>query len=194
MNPRATGIAPGPGPPPDETGFTFTPASRDNPLREYGTWRLRIPGGGTSLIVAIDTLDTQDCEHRYEARGHDPGVKLRHLSPVRHATCTSPVCRQPRGTATLSTTRRTKRADGPASATGARSVGTTTDSSSSPGGPWFSSRTAPSGGPRRPGAATTPNPPGTRSSRRLDSQRRVTRATLRCITLVGRHRDGRTWR
>ena len=86
----------GPGPPPDETGFTFTPASRDDdPPREYGTWRLRIPGGGTSLIVAIDTLDTQDCEHRYEARGHDPGVKLRHLSQVRHATCTSPVCRRP---------------------------------------------------------------------------------------------------
>ena len=30
-----------------------------------------------------------------EARGHDPGVRLRHLSQVRHATCTSPVCRRP---------------------------------------------------------------------------------------------------
>ena len=29
------------------------------------------------------------------ARGHDPGVRLRHLSQVRHATCTSPVCRRP---------------------------------------------------------------------------------------------------
>jgi hypothetical protein len=56
---------------------------------------LRIPGGGPGLIVAIDTLDTVDCEHRYESRGHDPGVRLRHLSQVRHATCTSPVCRRP---------------------------------------------------------------------------------------------------
>ena len=81
----------GPGPP----GFSFTPASRDGPPGGYGTWRLRVPGGGPDLIVAIDTLDTRDCEHRYQARGHDPGVRLRHLSQVRHATCTSPVCRRP---------------------------------------------------------------------------------------------------
>jgi Domain of unknown function (DUF222) len=85
----------GPGPPPGGAGFTFTPASRDGPPGGYGTWRLRIPGGGPDWIVAIDTLNTRHCEHRYEARGHDPGVKLRHLSQVRHATCTSPVCRRP---------------------------------------------------------------------------------------------------
>ena len=78
----------GPGPP----GFSFTPASRDGPPGGYGTWRLRVPGGGPDLIVAIDTLDTRNCEHRYQARGHDPGVRLRHLSQIRHATCTSPVC------------------------------------------------------------------------------------------------------
>ena len=81
----------GPSPP----GFSFTPASRDGPPGGYGTWRLRIPGGGPDLIVAIDTLDIRHCEHRYQARGHDPGVRLRHLSQVRHATCTSPVCRRP---------------------------------------------------------------------------------------------------
>ena len=53
------------------------------------------PAAGPDLIVAIDTLDTRDCEHRHEARGHDPGVTLRHLSQIRHATCTSPVCRRP---------------------------------------------------------------------------------------------------
>ena len=89
--PKSHGKRAGPGPP----GFSFTPASRDGPPGGYGTWRLRIPGGGPDLIVAIDTLDTHDCQHRYEARGHDPGVKLRHLSQVRHATCTSPVCRRP---------------------------------------------------------------------------------------------------
>jgi len=85
----------GPGPPPGEAGFSFTPASRDGPPGGYGTWRLRIPGGGPGLIVAIDTLDTRNCQHRYEARGHDPGGTLRHLSLIRHATCTSPVCRRP---------------------------------------------------------------------------------------------------
>jgi hypothetical protein len=84
----------GPGPP-GGTGFCFTPASRDGPPGGYGTWRLRVPGGGPDLIVAIDTLDTLHCQHRYQTRGHEPGVKLRHLSQVRHATCTSPVCRRP---------------------------------------------------------------------------------------------------
>jgi hypothetical protein len=85
----------GPGPPPGGHGFSFTPASRDGPPGGYGTWRLRIPGGGPDWIVVIDTLDTRHCQHRHEARGHDPGVRLRHLSQVRHATCTSPVCRRP---------------------------------------------------------------------------------------------------
>jgi hypothetical protein len=89
--PKGHGERAGPGPP----GFSFTPAARDGPPGGYGTWRLRVPGSGPDLIVAIDTLDTHDCQHRYEARGHDPGVKLRHLSQVRHATCTSPVCRRP---------------------------------------------------------------------------------------------------
>src|SRR5690242_11220101 len=89
--PKSHGGRAGPGPP----GFSFTPASRDGPPGGYGTWRLRIPGGGPDLIVAIDTLDTRHCQHRYQARGHDPGARLRHLSQVRHATCTSPVCRRP---------------------------------------------------------------------------------------------------
>ena len=81
----------GPGPP----GFSFTPASRDGPPGGYGTWRLRVPGSGPDLIVAIDSLGTDPCQHQYQARGHDPGVRLRHLSQIRHATCTSPVCRRP---------------------------------------------------------------------------------------------------
>ena len=93
--PKRHGKRAGPGPPPGGTGFCFTPASRDGPPGGYGSWRLRVPGSGPDLIVAIDTLDTRDCQHRYQARGHDPGVKLRHLSQVRHATCTSPVCRRP---------------------------------------------------------------------------------------------------
>jgi hypothetical protein len=81
----------GPGPP----GFSFTPARRDGPPGGYGTWTLRTPGPGPDLIVTIDPITTDPCDHRHQARGHDPGVRLRHLSQVRHATCTSPVCRRP---------------------------------------------------------------------------------------------------
>src|SRR5690348_4804227 len=84
----------GPGPP-GETGFTFTPASRDGPPGGYGTWRLRTPRGGPDLIITVDSLTTDPCDHRHQASGHDPGVRLRHLSQIRHATCTSPVCRRP---------------------------------------------------------------------------------------------------
>jgi hypothetical protein len=83
----------GPGPPPG--GFTFTRLSRDGPPGGHGTWRLRTPGPGPDLIVTLDPLTTQPCDHRYQARGHDPGVKLKHLIQVRHTTCTSPVCRRP---------------------------------------------------------------------------------------------------
>jgi Domain of unknown function (DUF222) len=81
--------------PPGGTGFSFTPASRDGPPGGYGTWRLRTPGPGPDLILTLDRLTTDPCDHRHQAPGHDPGVKLRHLSQVRHATCTSPVCRRP---------------------------------------------------------------------------------------------------
>ena len=84
----------GPGPP-GETGFSFIPDSRDGPPGGYGTWRLRTPGPGPDLIVTIDPITTDPCDHRHQAKGHDPGAGLRHLSQVRHATCTSPVCRRP---------------------------------------------------------------------------------------------------
>ena len=80
---------------PGVTGFTFTPASRDGPPGGFGTWILRTPGPGPDLRLTLDPLSTQDCDHRYESRGHDPGVKLRHLSQVRHATCTGIACRRP---------------------------------------------------------------------------------------------------
>jgi hypothetical protein len=93
--PKAHRQRAGPGPP-GETGFTFTPAGRDGPPGSgYGTWRLRTPGPGPDLIITLNPLTTDPCDHRFESRGHDPGIKLRHLSQVRHATCTSPVCRRP---------------------------------------------------------------------------------------------------
>jgi hypothetical protein len=81
----------GPGPP-DLPGFTFTPASRDGPP---GVWRLRTPGPGPDLILTLESLATDPCDHRHQSSGHDPGVRLKHLIQVRNATCTSPVCRRP---------------------------------------------------------------------------------------------------
>ena len=62
--PRRRGKQEGPGPPPGGTGFSFTPASRDGPPGGCGTWRLRTPGNGPDLIVALDPITTQDCDHR----------------------------------------------------------------------------------------------------------------------------------
>ena len=87
----------GPGPP-GGTGFSFTRTSRDGPPDGYGTWRLRLPRPGSSMTITLDPVTTDNCDHRFQAKGHDPGVKLRHLSQVRHATCTSPVCRRPAAT------------------------------------------------------------------------------------------------
>ncbi len=87
--PRGTSGTPGP-------GFSFTASSQHGPPGGYGTWRLRTGGSGhPDLIVTLDPIPAGDCDHRFEAKGHDPGVKLRHLSQVRHATCTGPVCRRP---------------------------------------------------------------------------------------------------
>ena len=73
----------------DGPGFSFAPTAAP------GTWRLRVPGTGPDLLVRFDPIDTRKCDHRFQARGHDPGVKLRHLTQVRHATCTGPGCRRP---------------------------------------------------------------------------------------------------
>jgi hypothetical protein len=76
-------------PPSSEPGFTFAPAGRP------GTWRFTT--GQRDYTVQIESLSTDPCDHRHQARGHDPGIKLRHLTEVRHATCTGPSCRRPAG-------------------------------------------------------------------------------------------------
>jgi hypothetical protein len=81
------------------SGFAFGAVDGHGPPGSgpgYGTWRLAtgIPGQ-RDLIIALEPIATDHCDHRHEARGHDPGVTLRHLSEVRHATCTAPACRRP---------------------------------------------------------------------------------------------------
>ena len=81
-----------PGPP----GFAFTATDQPGPPGGYGTWRLTtgIPGQ-RAWLVAVDPIPVGTCDHRFQASGHDPGVKLRHLAQIRHAMCTGPMCRRP---------------------------------------------------------------------------------------------------
>ena len=150
----------GPAPPGgarDGPGFAFAP----DPGR--GTWRLRIPGDGPDLLVTLDPITTQECDHRFQARGHDPGVKLRHLTQVRLRDLhRDRAAGDPPPAATSSTTPRTKRADGRACATAVRNVGAITGSSRTPAGRSTSFPTGRSGGPPRPGGSTPPNQRGTR--------------------------------
>jgi hypothetical protein len=81
------------------TGFTLTLAG-PGPPGGYGTWRFTtgVPGQ-RAWIIEIHPIPAGACDHRYQAKGHDPGVKLRHLTQIRHATCTAPMCRRPSGRA-----------------------------------------------------------------------------------------------
>jgi hypothetical protein len=46
------------------------------------------------MIIDLEPLDGP-CDHRHQAAGHDPGVKLRHLTGILNQTCTFPPCRRP---------------------------------------------------------------------------------------------------
>ena len=76
------------------TGISLTLLDHDGPPGGYGTWLLSVPGG-RNWTIAIGPIATTTCDHRHQAPGHDPGVMLRHLTQIRHATCTSPACRRP---------------------------------------------------------------------------------------------------
>ena len=81
---------------PDPPGFAFTASDEQGPPGGYGTWRLATgPPGTRDLIVALHSIAIDTCDHRFQARGHDPGTLLRHLTEIRHATCTGPTCRRP---------------------------------------------------------------------------------------------------
>ena len=89
--PGAPGSRDGPQP-----AFSFTRTSRDGPPGPHGIWTLTVLG--RKFLVEFQPLTTGDCDHRFETKGHDPSARLRHLAQVRHATCTSPVCRRPAAT------------------------------------------------------------------------------------------------
>ena len=90
------GTAGGPGPP---GGARHSPSPpRTSPARPAGTapgeWPPAPPGSGTCSSPSSPS-PRAGCDHRHEAKGHDPGVLLRHLTQIRHATCTGPGCRRP---------------------------------------------------------------------------------------------------
>ncbi len=88
-----------PGPGAGRPRLSFTAADQHGPPGGYGTWRLSTGAPGQpGLIIALHPIAAEDCDHRFETAGHDPGVMLRHLSQVRHATCTAPGCRRPAST------------------------------------------------------------------------------------------------
>jgi hypothetical protein len=68
------------------TGFTLTPAG-PGPPGGYGTWRFTTgTPGQQAWIIQIHPIPAGPCDHRYQANGHDPGTRLRHLTQIRHAT------------------------------------------------------------------------------------------------------------
>jgi len=77
-------------------GFAFTGDDEPGPPGGYGAWRLSAGAPGRpGLLVRLEPVAAEGCDHRFAAAGHDPGVMLRHLTQVRHATCTGPTCRRP---------------------------------------------------------------------------------------------------
>jgi hypothetical protein len=74
------------------TGFTLTRIG-PGPPGGYGRWRFTtgVPGQ-LAWILDIHPIPTGPCDHRYQAHRHDPGTRLRHLTQIRHATCTAPMC------------------------------------------------------------------------------------------------------
>jgi hypothetical protein len=57
--------------------------------------RLTYPGGATRDFTIAPIPAGTPCDHRYQAKGHDPSPLLRHLTEVRDGTCTAPCCRRP---------------------------------------------------------------------------------------------------
>ena len=92
---RKPGTAGGPDPP----GAAIVHLHRHGPARPARRVRHLAFSTGTpgqrDLLIALEPIPTGECDHRHEAKGHDPGVLLRHLAQIRHATCTGPGCRRP---------------------------------------------------------------------------------------------------
>jgi hypothetical protein len=96
-------------PPPAGGHVRYTRADDRGPPDGYGTVHLHPavlvgtsgpdpggphPGDSRDLVFRLETL-AGPCDHRHQAKGHDPGKMLRHLTGILNATCTFPPCRRP---------------------------------------------------------------------------------------------------
>jgi hypothetical protein len=80
-------------------------AARDGPACQPGTGTMRLniaalTGNATGTGELEFTLENLAgrCDHKYQAAGHDPGVKLRHLTGILNQCCTFLTCRRPHRT------------------------------------------------------------------------------------------------
>jgi hypothetical protein len=91
------GPAPGGGPDPPGPDPPGPDTIRLNIAALTGTTGTTGAGATGVLVFELDNL-AGPCDHKFEAKGHDPGVKLRHLTGILNACCTSPPCRRPHET------------------------------------------------------------------------------------------------
>ena len=76
-------------------GFTFTPGQPGRPARRLRHLAAAHPRTRAGPDHHPGFPDHRPLRPPAQSPGHDPGVTLKHLIQVRHATCTSPVCRRP---------------------------------------------------------------------------------------------------
>ena len=114
-------------------------------------------------MIKIGPIPTGDCDHRWQARGHDPGVMLRHLAEVRHATCTGPGCRRPAARADFEHNIPYEAGGRTCLCNGNPKCRHDHASSNTPAGTPNCSTTVPSAGLHPPDASTPPSRPGTPS-------------------------------
>jgi hypothetical protein len=86
-------------PPPRTSPRHHTPSADDRSPPGTGTLHLNPAvltgtGDGKELAFELESL-AGPCDHRHEAAGHDPGVKLRHLTAILNSSCTFSCCRRP---------------------------------------------------------------------------------------------------
>jgi len=145
--------------PPGEPSFTVTPTG---PPGGYGTWRLStgVPGR-RDLLLGIGPIPASGCDHRHQARGHDPGVLLRHLSQVRHATCTGPGCRRPAATCDFEHNVPYGAGGRTCLCNGNPKCRHDHRLKQDPAGRWSNSKMVTSGGPPPPAGSTSQSRPGT---------------------------------
>ncbi len=136
--------------------WEFWPRTTDN---HRDAWTLTLPGG-RPLTVRFDVVPTDDCDHRYQADGYEPGERLRRLVQVRDQECTFPPCSRPARESDFEHAVPYDKG-GPTRATQGLAADDVTRSNSHQAGPSPNPSPAGTHGPPRPAAPTFRSPGGT---------------------------------